>query len=388
MMSEKRNNLEGDATSIKFQFNGDIRRVKVSSKISYTEVLELITSLFKIQSDLIQMKYKDNENDLCTICSEQELREAFIAKKDNELLRLELSNLPKHFQNNKLQKPVILLDPIQPNQSVKEPRKCWPERINHRRMQLQGLHEEAFGLMEAKNYEEAKALFVKQAEAIKCPWKKSTPLYNIACCESLLGNIDSALSFLSQAIANGFRNVQHIEQDVDLISLRGLEAYELMISELKESPQPKRARTGWRGGWGCQQNQEREIKHEIREASPLVIRSPSRPTVPSPEIVPAESEFISFAETTPSTLQSDTFITVADKPAEFPAEEIKAEIKPEIQVEAVPEELPAHKKFFSAEFQSELASLQAMGFTDVPKNLACLRKAKGNLSEAVVLLLS
>jgi len=57
-------------------------------------------------------------------------------------------------------------------------------------------------------------------------------LYNVACCESLLGNIDSALAYLSRAINCGFRDVDHIMTDPDLVNLRDLDGFQVLLSEI------------------------------------------------------------------------------------------------------------------------------------------------------------
>jgi len=99
------------------------------------------------------------------------------------------------------------------------------------------LHNEAINLMDKFKFEDAKIILRKQAELLP-PWRRSIPLYNFACCEALLGNIDSALAFLSQAIDCGFNDVKHIESDEDLISLHGLDGFEVLLSELR-SPKKK-----------------------------------------------------------------------------------------------------------------------------------------------------
>jgi tetratricopeptide (TPR) repeat protein len=83
--------------------------------------------------------------------------------------------------------------------------------------------------MDAQSYVEARAKFAEQLTMIRRPWHRSTPLYNIACCDALLGDTESALSFLEQAIQCGFRDVEHMKSDVDLESLRGLEKFQTLL---------------------------------------------------------------------------------------------------------------------------------------------------------------
>jgi hypothetical protein len=149
------------------------------------------------------MKYVDNENETCNVTGELEFREAFHAKQQ-EVLKLELS-----FRKGMSPRPTQ--QPPQPE----ERRVCWPERFNQHRLKLHSLHQDGIALMDEKKYEEAKLIFQDQLANVRCPWRKSNPLYNIACCESLLGNIDSALAHLAQAIAHGWNDADHMEKDQD-----------------------------------------------------------------------------------------------------------------------------------------------------------------------------
>jgi tetratricopeptide (TPR) repeat protein len=58
--------------------------------------------------------------------------------------------------------------------------------------------------------------------------------YNLACSYSLLGKINLSLAALSKAIGLGYDDIQHIESDTDLDSLRNEEAYKTLINKLKE----------------------------------------------------------------------------------------------------------------------------------------------------------
>jgi len=230
------------------------------------------------------------------------------------------------------------------------------------------LHDDGIALMDAKKYQEAKEAFEKQVEMIKCPWKKSTPLYNIACCESLLGNADSALAFLAQAISHGFRNVQHIEQDEDLKALRGLDAFDVMISELKTSA-ANQCNRPWR------KFQRAETANNTNEPKPSCETSVACTTVvPTSEPVTAPiAEPVPIAEPAlPEPTPTQPAVT-EPAPVVLPVvEPIKTEPK---------RSLPANS------YESECNALVAMGFTNVKKNTRTLMKTKGNLSEAVRILL-
>jgi len=357
------------SVSIKLQLQEDVRRVTVSQTISFAELKELIKSLFNsvVHTDWenLSLKYVDNENDVCTITGELELREAFNAKKQ-DVLRLELAFKNQNKKVVASSSAVTLIEKlcqqsIQPQQT----RKCWPERIN-RKMQINGFHDDAILLMNEKKYEDAKELFIKQAEMFRCSWKKSVPLYNIACCDALLGNIDSALAYLSQAISSGYRNLQHIEKDEDLVNLRGLDAFEVLLTELRSQPERPKKECRWKNRQARQENKQ-EIS--IKSAS----SKPVDEVMPEPavfEIKPTAKELpaIIAAVEEPKSAVEEGFVSVVDVPIQEPSN---------IQ-EEVNEQTP---------YQKELNSLFYMGFTNTRKNMKVLKRTNGNLSEAVVLLL-
>ena len=57
--------------------------------------------------------------------------------------------------------------------------------------------------------------------------------YNLACCYSLLGNVNKALESLGRAIDLGFDDIKHIENDSDLDGLRDEADYKKLINKLK-----------------------------------------------------------------------------------------------------------------------------------------------------------
>jgi len=61
-------------------------------------------------------------------------------------------------------------------------------------------------------------------------------LYNLACAESRLVNIDQALKYLKDSIQNGYSDVEHMKKDTDLDSLRNNEEFKNIISELEKNP--------------------------------------------------------------------------------------------------------------------------------------------------------
>jgi len=82
---------------------------------------------------------------------------------------------------------------------------------------------------------EAARELLKQQESMRP--RHPIPIYNLACVEARLGNPRSALDYLSKAIQLGWNDVNHMEKDTDLDSLRSLEEYKTLVAALKSSSQ-------------------------------------------------------------------------------------------------------------------------------------------------------
>lgn len=62
----------------------------------------------------------------------------------------------------------------------------------------------------------------------------SEVVYNLACSQSLLSNIDDAISSLKKAIDLGYNDIDHFEKDRDLDNIRNDGRYKDLINMLKE----------------------------------------------------------------------------------------------------------------------------------------------------------
>jgi hypothetical protein len=60
------------------------------------------------------------------------------------------------------------------------------------------------------------------------------PFYNVACAEALLGNVTEALVFLNKAIDLGWRDLEKIMGDEDLVMISYTKGFQLAIKRLKE----------------------------------------------------------------------------------------------------------------------------------------------------------
>jgi len=177
--------------------------------------------------------------------------------------------------------------------------------------------------------ESARALFQEQLAVYESP----TPIYNIACCEALLGNSKEALIFLQKATDAGFRNVDHIENDNDLVSLRPLDDYKAIIASLKQTDAPS------------------PVTSSVPVVPPVAVSPVASPVVIAPSPV------------------------VLAPVVESPVVQASAPVSP-----AVPVAAPSQQTW-------NLQVLEDMGFTDKKKNIDVLIRTKGNVMQAIQLLL-
>jgi len=111
---------------------------------------------------------------------------------------------------------------------------CGKKWWNGDRAKFFCLQQQALRLMETGDQEKiqnARALFQEQLTI----FQHFIPMYNIACCEALLGNSKEALASLQKAIAAGYRDADHIEKDEDLKSVRDLDEFKAIVSSLKSA---------------------------------------------------------------------------------------------------------------------------------------------------------
>lgn len=214
------------------------------------------------------------------------------------------------------------------------------------------LQQQALALMETRNPEDlkqARELFEKQVKLSPHPWGQRIPLYNIACCEALLGNTEQALGYLRESVTAGYRNLRHIEGDSDLDSLRESDAYKEIIASVKSG---HRCRRGEQSGESSEQTTEQPAEQTVEQ--------PAEQSVEQPQ--PVEQQTEQVAE------------QLAEQPAEQPAE------KPASFLSELPREFEYLK--------TQLEVLAQMGFVEMKQNLAALVSAKGDVTQALDKLLN
>jgi len=183
----------------------------------------------------IVVRYLDNESDMCTVTSNEELQEAFCSfSTANQVLKLVISireekKNPERECNWGMQHPWFKEHGNHP----------WFKEHGKQMCQFRKLHRDGINLMEETKYQAAREVFLEQLKEAKNEWQRRFPYYNIACCESLLGNISPALENLEKAVNCGFRNLAKIREDPDLNSLRSTEKYQQLINSIAERKESK-----------------------------------------------------------------------------------------------------------------------------------------------------
>jgi hypothetical protein len=355
-------------STIKFQFNDDIRRVQIDKdKLSYNDLLTRITSTYKTipQEDIcrIVVRYLDNESDLCTITGNEELQEAFCSfSTTNLVLKLVISLK----EETKTENPAKEEWKDHPgckwkNQAWKENPGCkwkdqsWKEnpgckwKEGKEKCPARKIFRDGIILMEESKYEAARDVFIGQLKEVKSEWQQRIPCYYIACCESLLGNTASALEYLEKAINYGFRNLYKIKEDPNLNAIRSNEKFnQLLAIAVERKEQCKSAKY-----MKHDQNFEGfNFKQKCHWKKLAKINS-------SPSISKESNENEAKAEIAPLVIER------SEKP---------------VEVKEIENPVPY-------KYEKTLATLEEMGFLNRDQNIEALNKVNGDAKLAISVIL-
>lgn len=94
----------------------------------------------------------------------------------------------------------------------------------------------ADSLYQVKDFNKAAALYLQSASASDFKVLAAGNYYNAACCYALAGKPDSAIIFAKQAVASGYRNIDHMKSDADFASLLQRDDWRKFIASLKFKP--------------------------------------------------------------------------------------------------------------------------------------------------------
>jgi len=374
-------------TTIKLQYSEDIRRVTIPDKEKFT--FEQLTS--KIQSTYknipegwksIFVKYLDDEGDLVTVTSTEELQESFVSfSKKVSTLKLFISFnyplVPKEINNNNVTCDVS--DAPKPIQKFRQ------------------LHCLGIQNLENKDFVAARECFQEQLQYCKSEWQQRIPYYNIACCESLLGNLTTAFEFLDKSVACGFKNRKKLIADPDLINLREIssEKFQTLIDGIKtrkddDNSCPEREGRG-RGCWRKFMNNNNGAENNTG----CPVTSGDRDQKPWRKKFCRENKHCDNNEKADNvTSKHEESKTPAQPENLAKAEEItKLNVEqPQVPIisetpEVKNDEPKTIKLVKKNSFGRKLEALAEMGFTDKEKNVKALVAAHGNPRIAVSFLL-
>jgi len=262
----------------------DIRRISlnVSSYETFLQTLESIypPELFHVEK-IIQ--YVDEEGDKCTLSCEKEfsaMLEIFPASTPIKLTISEGKNFPQYYRdgpvpefrslyisnddkqeeldpqrgaelNDKIQAVLLKLtkrDKIIPHHLPAFVARFVKVKILDQEGPESDLDVDVTGLIGAlfkesynlirpgnnENLEKAKTYLecILTISPIEQPALLTSSLYNMACVESLLGNLESSVQYLDRAVVSGYHDAKHIRSDSDLDNIRGLESYKSVLVKL------------------------------------------------------------------------------------------------------------------------------------------------------------
>jgi hypothetical protein len=101
-------------------------------------------------------------------------------------------------------------------------------------------------LYRAKNFVVAATFYLHAAEKDELRSLRQSNYYNAACCYALSGKADSALHYLKLSFSNGNKDVSHLKEDADLVSLHALPQWGQFINSLgnlsTSTSDPRKAR--------------------------------------------------------------------------------------------------------------------------------------------------
>jgi tetratricopeptide (TPR) repeat protein len=284
----------------------------------------------------------DNESDMCTVTSNEELQEAFRSSRE-QILKFVIS--------------------IQAEKKIDNPaREMWHGR--GMQCQFKKLHRDGINLMEESKYQAARDIFLEQLKESKSEWHQRVPLYNIACCDALLGNPDSALEHLEKAINCGFRNLWKIKEDPDLESLRSLEKFQQLLATVAERKEVK-----------CD-----EVRAELRKkiTKEWKVREHQNPDCP------AFSRKCHWRKFVKNNCSNDQ-----EKPVTIETPVVEILIPVQVEKPVVIEQPPVviEKKPAPHKYDQTLATFEEMGFLNREQNIEALNQVNGDAKLAISVIL-
>jgi len=220
--------------SFKVYFSEDnIRRFHCSSVPSWTDFMTLLSqkfsSFFQPQGHKIQ--YMDNEGDKIQVSSQFEWEEMFRQFSESQkLFKIYVSQSAS--RNCETDAPACGDETRSPACGGRwRGRGGWGSRGGCKKWFPYVLQGKGFRLLKEKQYKEASEKFREQSTLQP---ENPVPVYNVACAESLQGNISESLIYLNKSVDMGYRDLAHMLKDEDLVNIRHTEGFNAVCLRLKE----------------------------------------------------------------------------------------------------------------------------------------------------------
>jgi len=121
------------------------------------------------------------------------------------------------------------------------------------------LLDKAISLLNEGMYDNAKNIF---EQMLVLNYNNPLTLYNLACAESLKGEVKEAIAHLKEAAENGYSNLQHLIADPDLKNLKFEPDFNALLNQLKA-----------RFGFVDRESQQVEESPELEEGLEILVDS-------------------------------------------------------------------------------------------------------------------
>jgi|EP00670_Eutreptiella_braarudii_P005537 tetratricopeptide (TPR) repeat protein len=235
----------------------------------------------------------------------------------------------------------------------------------------------ALALMDDREYRAALDLLL-EAQILS---PSATTLYNIACCQALMGNPEEAMTSLTSAVDLGYANFPHMLQDEDLASLRGHEGFQKLAAAA--GPGAESSTSAAHDDAQSSDTASVEVVPEVEgPVSPVEVPGPQQDAGQPPASDPQDPQV------RPLEVAAQATRTLAETVAQVVTGVVQ-QVQQVSDRAAQPAPAPAQPEpQVSEEQQESLDKLRVMGFLDDDENLTCLRESNWSLTAAIEKLVS
>jgi len=255
--------------SFKIFFSAEnIRRFRTEKCPAYDEFIVLMAKQYSQFHPELRIQYVDTEGDRIDVNSQHEWQEMFEELKNESIIKIHVleGKTGQYFKDGPPPQPLYF---YQENPAISESTSDLQSRVPQCLQELfpgkhilpynipsflegivtisnlpnnevdldvdipklrVAIHKKGLSLLQNKEYAKGRYLF--HSLCILDPQEPNAH-YNFACSEALLGNIPGALSALRKAVNVGFNNVQHMQNDRDLDSIRNTPEFAQILYDIE-----------------------------------------------------------------------------------------------------------------------------------------------------------